>query len=82
MDDHSIAIQASAQKFVSRAPEIQPEAPIVKMAKAFDHSSAMVVKVGGPLSKSQEIALSIIDQLRNSHRCLCKLLHEIMQDQE
>ena len=38
-DDHAIAIEAAAQEFVGRAPEIEPESAVIEVAELLHHGA-------------------------------------------
>src|SRR5689334_17454152 len=63
VDDHAVAVEAAAQEFIGRAPEIEPEAAVVEFAEAVDHRLAVGIEVRRPLAEGEEIAPAVVVQL-------------------
>ena len=47
LDDHAVAIEAAAQEFVGRTPQVESEAPVVEFAEAADDVAFGAVAGGG-----------------------------------
>ena len=44
-----------AKEFIGRTPEIQSEAPVIELAKLFDHSFAMLIEIDCPLTARKKV---------------------------
>jgi hypothetical protein len=45
---------------MGRTPEIQSEAPVIELAKLFDHSFAMLIEIGRPLTARKEVTETVL----------------------
>src|SRR5579863_10275572 len=79
LDDHAIAVEASAEELVRRPPEIEAEAPVVELAEALDHVRPVGVEIARPLLEGQEIAVSVVEDFDHLERRLGKLVEKVVQ---
>jgi hypothetical protein len=45
---------------MGRTPEIQSEAPVIELAKLFDHSFAMLIEIGRPLTARKKVTETVL----------------------
>ncbi len=55
-DNHPVAIQASAEKFVGGTPKVKSETAIIELAKFLHDSVAVVIEIARPLLECEKIA--------------------------
>jgi len=81
-DDHPVAIEATAEKFVGGAPKVQPETAIVEFAKLLHDSVAVLVKIARPLLEREKIAEAIVEHFLHTQRSSGHLVEEVVENEE
>jgi hypothetical protein len=82
LDNHTIAVQTSAQKLVGGTPEVQAKAAILEVTEPLDDEVLISLEIQRPLVEGQVVAVTIIEDLENLKRRLCQLIQEVVQHQE
>src|SRR6476659_4504699 len=67
-NDHPVAIEAAAEKFVRGAPKVEPETTIVELAKLLHDGVAVLVEIARPLLERQKIAEAIVEHFLHAQR--------------
>ena len=71
-----------AKEFIGRTTEIQSEAPVIELAKLFDHSFAMLIEIDCPLTARKKVTESVFKHFLHAQWCPCHLVEEIVENKE